>query len=211
MKKPHHALGVAGEAVKKSYTQSSFILPPSDFQPRVGISAPIRLNYLLTPNLALLQAALLYAGQDVPVLPLHGIRNGRCTCGTFCGAAAGAHPRVAGSFRAATANLPQIRKWWRKWPDSNIGIATGAASGLVVMNVGRLQGIRTLQSLVARHGALPETATARSPDSWQFYFRIPEGCESLSCTLRDGIEFCADAGYAVAPPSRLLSGVYEWC
>ena len=39
MKKPHHAFGVAGGAVKKSYKQTSFISPPFSFQPRADVSA----------------------------------------------------------------------------------------------------------------------------------------------------------------------------
>jgi putative DNA primase/helicase len=211
MKKPYHAFGVAGGTVKKSYRQTSFIPPSIDFQPRANVLASTELKYLPTSNLSLLESALMYARQGVPVFPLHGVRSGRCTCGTFCGEAAGKHPQIAGSFRAASTNLPQIRRWWKQWPDANIGLVTGAASGLVVLHVVGIEGFLTLQSLVARYGALPQTATMQTPLGSSFYFKVPKGFEPLACTLRDGIEFSADAGYAVAPPSRHASGIYEWC
>jgi hypothetical protein len=103
--------------------------------------------------------------------------------------------------------LPQIRKWQRKWPDSNVGIATGAVSGVVVMHVVGIEGIATLQSLVAQHGPLPQTAIAKTPLGLSFFFALSEGCESLSCPRRDGIEFYADGGFVVVPPSRICDHV----
>ena len=181
------------------------------FQPRINVrsaSVSVRLPVFLG-NFTLPEAAVLYAKHGVPVLPLHGIRNNRCTCGTFCGEAAGGHPRVPGSFRAATTNLPQIRRYWRKWPDANIGIATGAASGLAVVTVQRDLGAAPLSWLVAQFGPLPRVPTAKTPHGLSLYFR---DCGEISSALPDGIEIHAAASFAIVPPSRHVSGHrYEWC
>jgi hypothetical protein len=207
---PRHGGNVAG-AEQIFHQQQDNIQPLLKLQPHIGTrsaSASARLPVFLG-NFTLLEAATLYGQNGVPVLPLHGIRNNRCTCGTFCGDAAGGHPRVAGSFRAATTNLPQIRKWWRTWPDANVGIATGAASGLAVVTVQRDLGAAPLDWLVAQFGPLPRVPTAKTPHGLSLYFR---DCGEISRALPDGIEIHADASFVIAPPSRHVSGhVYQWC
>jgi putative DNA primase/helicase len=85
--------------------------------------------------LSLLECALHFAGRKWHVFPLHSVRDGRCSCGHDCGKNAGKHPRLKGGFKVATTDAAQIEAWWRKWPDANIGIATGAISGVVVVDV----------------------------------------------------------------------------
>jgi putative DNA primase/helicase len=209
MKNPHR--GNPAGAVDIFAQHKDNIAPSLQFQSRIGLrsaSVSARLPIFMG-NFTLPEAAVLYAKHGVPVLPLHGIRNNRCTCGTFCGAAAGGHPRVPGSFRVATTNLPQIQKWWRTWPDANIGIATGAASGLAVVTVQRDLGAAALSWLVAQFGPLPHVPTAKTPHGLSLYFKH---CGELSHALPDGIEVHAAASFAIAPPSRHASGhVYEWC
>jgi putative DNA primase/helicase len=191
--------------------QKDNTLPSLKFQSRIGMRSASAAAHLpvFSGNFTLPEAAVLYAKHDIPVLPLHGIRNRRCTCGTFCGEAAGAHPRVPGGFRAATSNLPQIRRYWRKWPDANIGIATGAASGLAVVTIRCAIGIAPLDWHVAQFGPLPRVPTARTPHGLSLYFKH---CGELSHALPDGIEVHAAASFAIAPPSRHVSGhAYEWC
>src|SRR3984957_18684228 len=207
---PRHGGNVAG-AVDIFVERNDNIAPALKFQSRIATrrtSFSARLPVFLG-NFTLPEAAVLYAKHGVPVLPLHGIRNNRCTCGTYCGAAAGGHPRVAGSFRAATDNLLQIRKWWRTWPDANIGIATGAASGLTVVTVQCALGTAPLDWHVAQFGPLPRVPTAKTPHGLSLYFR---DCGEISCALPDGIEIHAAASFTIAPPSRHVSGhLYEWC
>ena len=96
---PRHGGNVAG-AVDTFVEHKYNIASSLKFQPRINVrsaSVSVRLPVFLG-NFTLPEAAVLYAKHGVPVLPLHGIRNNRCTCGTFCGEAAGGHPRVPGSF-----------------------------------------------------------------------------------------------------------------
>src|SRR5215207_9284920 len=82
----------------------------------------------------LLEAALKYADRDFKVFPLYGIVDGRCECGTNCGSP-GKHPRVAQGLHSATTDEQVVRAWWKRWPNSNVGIATGAVSGIYVIDV----------------------------------------------------------------------------
>ena len=161
---------------------------------------------------SLLECALQYASRGWHVFPLHSIRDGRCTCGQDCGKNAGKHPRVKGGFKVATVDNRQIEAWWRKWPDANIGIATGAVSGIMVIDVDGEKGLATLLALVARHGALPLTAVVKTARGWHLYFLMPAGCGRIPCSTGDGLDVRADGGYVVAPPSRHASGhIYQRC
>ncbi len=92
----------------------------------------------MTPTMAcrfrLGEAAARYAEQGWCVLPLHHPVEGGCSCGTTGCTNIGKHPRLTGGFREATTDTEQIRTWWDRWPDANIGIAP-APSGLVVIDV----------------------------------------------------------------------------
>src|ERR1700757_5358679 len=68
----------------------------------------------------LLDAALGYAARGWAVFP------------TAPGAK---RPLTAHGVKDATTDPVAILAWWSKWPDANVGIATGAASNLVVFDV----------------------------------------------------------------------------
>jgi hypothetical protein len=70
--------------------------------------------------------ALLYAKAGLPVVPLHGLKNGVCTCDEeqHC-TEPGNHPRTPNGFRDATTNLKKIKRFWRKWPNAKIGVPLG--------------------------------------------------------------------------------------
>jgi putative DNA primase/helicase len=156
--------------------------------------------------------ALQYAARQWRVFPCHSVQDGRCTCGRDCGKDAGKHPRVKGGFKVATTDGRQIEAWWRKWPDANIGIATGSVSGFMVIDIDGPNGLATLQALIAHHGALPRTAIVKTARGWHLYFKLPASDRTVPCSAIDGLDVRADGGYVVAPPSRHASGhIYRWC
>jgi len=158
-----------------------------------------------------LAAAIEYAGRGWPVLPLHGMVAGRCTCGRDCGRDAGKHPIGAAVPRGvhdATRDRDVIARWWRRWPTANGGIATG---NVLVIDVDpRHGGDETLARLERQLGALPETPTVETGGSgWHLYFRGVVG--PLRATLGAGVDVKHHGGYVVAPPSVHASGRrYAW-
>ena len=163
-------------------------------------------------TVSLLEYALQYAGRGWRVFPLHSMRDGRCTCGQDCGKNAGKHPRVKGGFKVATTDARQIEAWWRQWPDANIGISTGAVSGIVVFDIDGATGRATLQRLVEEHGQMPRPAIVKTGRGWHLYFTMPSPCTPIPCSTGDGLDVRGDGGYVVAPPSRHASGHdYRWC
>jgi hypothetical protein len=160
-----------------------------------------------------MSAALECAARDWRVHPLHGIHKRACTCGRVDCAAPGKHPRLSDWPNKATADPVAIREWWIRWPEANIGVLTGSASGIVVLDVDpRNGGDNSLAGLVAAHGALPATPQSRTGGGGaHFYFAHPGG-EVKTWHPRPGLDLQGDGGrYIVVPPSRHLSGrVYAW-
>jgi hypothetical protein len=161
---------------------------------------------------SLLEAALQYAGRGWHVFPLHSVKDGRCTCGRDCRKQTGKHPRLRGGFKVATIDARQIEAWWHKWPDANIGIATGAVSGLVVIDIDGADGRATLRALIEQHEVLPRTEIAETARGHHFYFAMQSHCPPIPCSTGGGLDVRGDGGYAVAPPSLHVTGhVYQWC
>jgi hypothetical protein len=44
-------------------------------------------------------------------------------------------PLVKNGFKAATCDEQQIREWWTTWPQAMIGVPTGPASGIDVIDI----------------------------------------------------------------------------
>jgi hypothetical protein len=160
-------------------------------------------------------AALALAAAGVPIFPCHmpilGDGRVRCSCNKPNCEHIGKHPAAHRGHLDATTDRDRITHWWR-W-ERNIGIATGAVSGIDVIDVDpRHNGHRTLAELEARYGALPLTRRARSGGGGpHIYLRHTAGLRSNSGRLGSGIDVKSDGGYVIAPPSLHASGVrYEW-
>jgi len=152
------------------------------------------------------EAALDYAARGWRVLPLHGIEpDGSCTCGRADCPSPGKHPRTRHGMRDATTDLETIRDWWDRWPDANVGIATGR--GLMVLDVDGEEGQANISG---QH--VPATPCVHTGRGSHLYLRPPEGVRVRNAVgLAPGLDVRAEGGYVVAPPSRHASGVdYEW-
>jgi hypothetical protein len=158
--------------------------------------------------------AAAYAARGWPVIPLHSPERGGCDCRTDCGKNAAKHPRTIHGVLDATNQADTVARWWRMWPGANIGIATGAASGLVVLDVDpRSGGDHSLARLLAQNGGLPETPCVRTGGGGlHYYFAHPgRAVKNSAGKLGRGVDVRGDGGYIVAPPSIHISGErYVW-
>jgi putative DNA primase/helicase len=150
------------------------------------------------------------------IMPVHSVDNsGACSChlGASC-SSAGKHPRISNWPSESTCDEDTITRWWTLWPAANIGIATGAKSGIFVVDIDpRNDGFNSLDELRARIGELPSTLTVTTGSGGlHFYFKLPLQVEMQSkVAVLPGIDIRGEGGMVVAPPSLHKSGNrYEW-
>ncbi len=160
----------------------------------------------------MLDIALDYAGRGWGVFPLWSVRDGVCTCRkrSRCNMA-GKHPRTHNGLHGASTDKAVINRW--KWASANIGIATGAASGLLVIDIDpRHGGDVTIKALIAELGKLPPAPRVRTGGGgWHVLFLHPGRHIASRNGAAAGIDIKADDGYVVAPPSKHASGKrYRW-
>ena len=158
--------------------------------------------------------ALAYAARGWAVLPIYAISNGGCTCHKRACNSPGKHPRLRKWVTQASTDPARIKEWWRSWPDSGVGITTGDASSLFVLDVdvGKA-GFDTLEQLQNEHGSLPVTLSQATGGGGRHYlFKWPEqDMRSNAGALGSGLDIRASGGFIVAPPSAHVSGnVYAW-
>ncbi|WP_167131777.1 bifunctional DNA primase/polymerase [Paramicrobacterium chengjingii] len=123
----------------------------------------------------------------------------------------GKAPLVRGGFHQATTDPHQVQRWWRWKPTANVGIPTGAASGLVVIDVDvhHVDG-HAAYARAERAGLIPAslmTVTTPTGGRHAYFPADPAGEQRSWAAAKAGIDFRGDGGYIIAPPSlRLLEG-----
>ncbi len=159
-------------------------------------------NYHVPKENNLKEWALYYAQLGLAVFPLQP---------------RGKVPFLDGGFKVATKDPAQISTWWTRWPDANIGIATGAASGgLVVIDAdvnedAGYDGADSLREYAAAHGPFPDTCRAiTGRGGYHDFYRTTETLHNRAGVL-EGVDVRADGGYVVAAPSIHPNGRrYTW-
>jgi DNA-binding MarR family transcriptional regulator len=145
----------------------------------------------------LLAAVLTFAEHGLPVFPVKPRSK---------------VPATVDGFKSATVDLDQLRAWWKRWPDANIGIPTGAVSGFVVLDVdARHGGVASFEKLRDRH-RLPRTAQVLTGSGgFHYWYRHTGELRNSAGLLGDGLDVRGDGGYVIAPPSVHESGnPYKW-
>ena len=172
---------------------------------------------------ALIAAALDYARRGWRVLPLHSVDYlGECTCGDSACASPAKHPRTPDGVKGASADPAQVRGWWARWPNANVGVATGPESSLWVLDLDRakageadgLDAVLSVCGYALDVGVVVETGSGGQHLWWAW-----PGDGTVQSRARvlglDGVKASADTrgrgGYVVAPPSVHASGrPYRW-
>lgn len=161
--------------------------------------------------------ALAYAAKGFAVVPLNWItESGACSCGRADCHSAGKHPfapLARNGAHSATTDADRIRSWFSTHPRLNIGIATGAVSGIVVIDIDpRNGGNVTWDGMLERNGsAEPTTARAKTGGGGiHLLFRYdPDKLPTVP--PGKGIDIKGDGGLIVVEPSHHASGrVYAW-
>jgi hypothetical protein len=140
---------------------------------------------------------------------LHGLRpDGTCRCrlGALC-KAPGKHPSQGDGWQSQPVPTPDevIRLFAAYRAGENVGVRTGAASGLLVVDVDHVQSWEAL----TQDQDVPRTYTVRTGSGGlHLYFAHPGGIGNSASKLAPGVDVRGDGGQVVAPPSRTPAGAY---
>jgi hypothetical protein len=155
---------------------------------------------------SILDQALNYAAAGWPVFPCRPDADpcptpDRCQCKA---------PVTLNGFKDATTDPALIRAWWRRWPDANVAVATGApgpdvldvdvkpaGSGYTALNKLKRAGLLTGASRLVR---------TRSGGLHVYYAGTSQRGGGLP---RHHLDFKACGGYVLAPPSRVHGKPYQ--
>ena len=144
------------------------------------------------------QAALKYAQQGLRVVP---IKPGE------------KRPALNAWQDLATTDLEQINLWYLdKYKGHGVGIATGDASGVFVLDVDNHD---SLHDLEATHGKLPQTLTSITGSGGAHHlFSYPSDGRRIhnsASGILPGLDIRGERGQIVAPPTKHPNGQrYEW-
>lgn len=144
-------------------------------------------------GLPLPEAAVRFAAAGVPVFP--------CVPG-------GKSPLTHEGFHEATTDLRRIRSWWQWMPAANIGVPTGAVSGVEVVDVDR-------KAAGSGFPAFERARRAGLVGGWLALVRTPsEGMHAYYPADSDRpqpswgaakarVDFRGAGGYVIVPPSMV--------
>jgi hypothetical protein len=118
----------------------------------------------------------------------------------------GKQPLTVHGFHDASTDTDTVRSWWRRWPDANIGVPTGSASGVDVVDV-------DVHGAQSGFVAFERARRAGFVEGWAWLVRTPSGglhAYFLRTAITDQrswqvpsqhIDFRGDGGYIIIPPS----------
>ncbi|MFH5824716.1 bifunctional DNA primase/polymerase [Georgenia sp. AZ-5] len=118
-------------------------------------------------------------------------------------------PLTRRGFLDASTDTAQVAAWWRRWPDANLGLPTGAASGVDVVDVDAKAsgtGFPAFDRALREELATGWAWLVRTPSGGlHAYYPHAPGIEQRSWqSPRTHIDFRGDGGYVVAPPSLVI-------
>jgi Bifunctional DNA primase/polymerase, N-terminal len=157
-----------------------------------------------------LGAALDYVRRGWRVFPTYGISAGRCDCGQAACASPGKHPLIENGCKGATTNPTVIRGWSHRWPNANVGIATGPESDLLVIDLDGADAIARFRSRFG-HPACLQVRTSRGVHLYYTYPVTASPISNSAGRLGPKMDVRGAGGYVNAPPSWHKDGMrYEW-
>ena len=125
---------------------------------------------------------------------------------------------LSNGCKDASCSPERIEQWWAKHPDANIGVATGKASGIFVLDIDMKHGKNgeaSLKAIETKFGKLPATVEAITPSGGRhLHFKLPDfnGAPEIHNSVDKigaGLDVRGTGGYVVAPPS-VIAKEYAW-
>ena len=117
-------------------------------------------------------------------------------------------------FKDASKDVQIVTRMFGQRAGANVAIATGAVSGIFVLDVDQhsddADGSESLKALEAIHGPLPDTVEVLTPSGGRhLYFKHVEGLGNRAA-IRPGLDSRSSGGYVLCPPSTIAGNAYTW-
>jgi len=147
----------------------------------------------------MIDSALAYADRGWQLFPLQRDTKGRFPDGR-------SSQLLPSGFLNASSNVDVIQRWWRRWPDANIGLSL-AASGLVAIDADLYKQGCGWEAYL-RDRAIPRTFTQESARGGRhFVFRTVEN-DRFRGSLCAGVDI-KHRGYILLAPSTFEGAPYR--
>lgn len=162
-----------------------------------------------------IQSAIEIANLGFYSHPVHCIVNGWCSCGDHSCTKQGKHPKRRNWNHAATNDIKKLSSMFAT-NDSNLGIATGQKSKLVVIDVDpKNGGDDSYFEMIKKYGAIDEhTLVANTGGGGHHLYYHYDGNHIgnyHSTVFGRGIDVKGNNGYVIGAPSNHISGnEYYW-
>ena len=172
---------------------------------------------------SMLDAALWWAKRGIPVFPCNPSTEKKITKSPMLPAKKGPGGKQTGGLYLATTGPEQIKRWWQRWPQALIGVPTGKASNVCVIDLdprshsgtSMLQALLDFCDLKDFDGPLIRTQSG----GYHLWFAYEDGLGNranlfkhemfegvVEAQIREHVDVRADGGYVIVPPSRMENG-----
>ncbi|MWB99419.1 bifunctional DNA primase/polymerase [Agromyces seonyuensis] len=141
-------------------------------------------------------AAFAFADAGIPVFPC--LPDGK-------------RPLTKSGFLDASTDVGVIGIWWSKWPTANLGMPTGTASGVDVVDIdtgANGSGFPALERAQQNGLVDGELARVRTPSGGMHVYFPADPARPQRCwqAASAHVDFRGEGGYVIVPPSSLPTG-----
>ncbi|MEP2681237.1 MAG: VapE domain-containing protein [Sulfitobacter sp.] len=147
-------------------------------------------RYNNTTTQTTLQAALDHAEAGHPVLPWRMVKGRKV-------------PHIKDWPNEASTVPERIRKWWKRWPDAQVGIVTGKRSGIDVLDLDQKDGKDGMAALRDAGHDVDSPVIIKTPTGGLHYWyeHVPGHGGTQNLDGMEGVDVRADGGWAGVPGS----------
>lgn len=139
----------------------------------------------------IVQVALALAARGLPVFPCTADKNPTCPHG----------------FKDATCDAVGIHALWRHHPGLLIGVPTGSASGIFVVDVDNAKHVTAAEWLERQAPYLPETQQHRTRSGGlHLLFKHRDALRNSASRLARGVDTRGEGGYLIWWPAAIPNG-----
>ncbi|QEE61599.1 hypothetical protein FVA74_08425 [Salinibacterium sp. dk2585] len=161
-----------------------------------------------------LESLQTFTDQGWAIFPCHSIRDGQCSCGNSSCSSPGKHPRIYNGVKGASTSREQVAEWHQSWPDANWALATGAPSGVWLLDLDKSDvkdGAAAIKAWMEERAIVPfATHVVQTGSGGLHYYFTGRGIDLRNrVNVLPGVDVRATGGYALLPGSNHLKGVYR--